>query len=169
MKIDTVLLVLITMLTLAIAATYWKGRWVLVWEGIKKAGGTFRMIWFRILLGVTLGGLIQVLLPGPLIAKWLGPAAGIKGILIGSYVGLFLSGGPYVVLPVIASIYKAGASSGAIIALLAGGLLQVQSLISFHIPFLGVRLPLARFIICLMVPPVVGLAGGAIYQLLGFS
>ncbi|MDP3955052.1 MAG: permease, partial [bacterium] len=165
MKIDVVLLILVTMLAMAIAATFRKGKWPLVGSGFKQAGHTFRSIGFRVLLGMTLGGFIQVLIPSSLIAAWLGPASGIKGILIGSYVGLFFSGGPYVILPIVAAIYKAGAGSGAVIALLTGGMLQVQGLISFHIPFLGVRLPVSRFIACLLVPPLVGLAGGALYQL----
>ena len=119
LKIDAVLLILVTLLAMAIAATFRKGKWPLVGSGFKQAGRTFRFIGIRVLLGMMLGGFIQVLLPSSLIAEWLGPVSGIKGILIASYVGLFFSGGPYVILPIVAAIYKAGAGSGAIIALLA--------------------------------------------------
>ncbi len=165
MKIDITLLILATLLASAIIAVFWRGRWQLVLAGFKQAKRTFASIWYRILLGVILGGMIQVLLPSSVIAHWLGPASGLKGVLIASYVGLFLASGPYVTMPIIAAIYQAGAGSSAIIALMAGNMLQVQGLITFHIPFLGPRLPVARFIICLFVPPLAGIAGGAIFQL----
>ncbi|MBI4296152.1 MAG: permease [Chloroflexi bacterium] len=169
MRIDAALLTLLLLLTVAATAALWKGRWPLLLAGLKQAAGTFRSMWLRMLLGMTLGGLVQVLIPSALIAQWLGPASGLKGILIGSYIGLFLSGGPFVILPVVAAIYQAGASPGPVIALLAGGMLHVQELITYQIPFLGIRLPLARYAVCIFVPPLVGFGGGAIYQLLNLA
>ena len=166
---DIALLIIIVLLAIAITVAFWKGRWPLVWAGLKQTGYTLQSMWLRILLGMALGGFIQVLVPSASIAEWLGPTSGLKGILIGSYTGLFLSGGPYVILPVVASIYKAGAGAGPVIALLAGGMLSVQGLITWYIPFLGVRLSLAKYIICFFVPPIVGLAGGAVYQLLNLG
>lgn len=165
---DTALLILAVLLTIAITIAFWKGRWQLLWSGLKQTGHTLRSMWFRILLGIIFGGLIQVLIPRSSIADWLGPTSGLKGILIASYVGLFVSGGPFVIMPVIASIYQAGAGPAQIIALLAGGLLHVQRLFAWDIPFFGLRLALARFIVALLVPPLIGLTGGALYQLLNF-
>ncbi len=169
MKMDIALLILVVLLTIAITAAFWKGRWQLLCSGLKQTGHTFSSMWFRILLGMMLGGFIQVLVPSATIAEWLGPASGLKGILIGSYVGLFLSGGPYVILPIIAAIYKAGAGAGPIIALLAGGMLAIQGLVTWNIPLLGVRLALAQYVICLFLPPLIGLAGGAVFQLLNLA
>lgn len=163
---DIALLILIVLLAIGITAAFWKGRWQLVWSGLKQTGSTLRSMWLRILLGITFGGLIQVLIPSSLIAEWLGPASGLKGILIGSYAGFFLSGGPYVILPVIATIYHAGAGPGPVISLLAGSMLAIQGLITYYIPFLGIRLAVSKYIICIFIPPLIGLAGGALYQLL---
>jgi len=77
-----------------------------------------------------------------------------------------MSGGPFVILPVIASIYAAGAGVGPVISLLTGGVLGLQGFIAYQIPFLGIRLALTRYIICLFIPPFVGLAGSAVYHLL---
>lgn len=167
--IDVALLIMIVLLVAALTVAFWKGRWVLVGAGLKQTGRTLKSMWFRILLGMMLGGFLQVLVPSASIAEWLGPTSGLKGILIGAYTGLFLSGGPYVVMPVVAAIYHAGAGAGPVIALLAGGLLNVQGLITFYIPMLGVRLSLANYIICFFVPPLIGLAGGAVYHLLGLG
>ncbi len=169
MKMDISLLILLVMFAIAVTLTLWKGRWQLLWSGLKQTGRTLRGVWFRVLLGMTLGGFIQVLIPSSSIAAWLGPASGLKGILIGSYLGLFLSGGPYMILPIIVAILRAGAGPGQIIALLAGGMLGVQEFITWNVPFLGMRLALSRYIISFSVPPLVGLAGGALYRLLNLA
>jgi len=163
---DVALLILIILVIAAMLIAFWKGRWPLLFSGLKQTGNTVKSMWLRILLGITFGGLIQVLIPGPLVAEWLGPTSGLKGILIGSYVGVIMSGGPFVILPVIASIYAAGAGVGPVISLLTGGVLGLQGFIAYQIPFLGIRLALTRYIICLFIPPFVGLAGSAVYHLL---
>lgn len=52
------------------------------------------------------------------------------------------------------------------IALLTGrSLLGIQMLVVWQIPFLGMEIPLARYIACLVVPPLVGLAGAAVFRI----
>ncbi len=164
---DITLLILIVMVSVVLAIAFWKGRWQLIAAGLKRGGNIFKSMWLRILIGITLGGLIQVLIPHELIAEWIGPESGLKGILIGSYVAIFSIGGPHVRMPIIASIYAAGAGAGPIIALLiAMNLLSLQMLLTWQIPFFGVKIPLARYIACLFIPPLAGLVGGGIYELL---
>ena len=79
--------------------------------------------------------------------------------------GAILPGGPYVFLPLIASIYKAGAGVGPVIAFLTGrALLGIHILVVWQIPFLGMEIPLARYIVCLFIPPIVGLVGATIFR-----
>jgi len=166
---DIALLSLVAMLLMAIVIALWKGRLPLLISGLKQTGSTFKSMWPRILLGMTLGGFIQVLVPSTLVGQWLGPTSGLKGILIASYAGTILGGGPYVILPVIAAIYQAGAGVGPVISLLTGVMLGIQGLITWRIPFLGAKLALTRYVVLLFVPPIAGLAGGAIYQLLNLG
>jgi len=167
---DIALLILIAMVLITVIAAFWRGRWQLLISGFKQAGLTLKSMWLRLLLGITFGGLIQVVIPTALIAEWLGPASGLKGILIGSYAGLIISGGPFVTLPVIASIYAAGAGVGPVIAFLVSmNLVGVRILINWQIPFLGAKIALTRYAVCFFIPPLVGLAGGAVYQLLGVA
>ena len=166
MIFDLAFKIMLALLGIAAVVAFWKGRLPLVWAGLRQTGLTLKSMWFRILLGMALGGFIQVLVPSTMIADWLGPASGLKGILIGSYTGFFLGGGPYIVLPVVAAVYKAGAGAAPVIALLAGGMLNVQALVAWYIPILGVRLSVAKYIVALFVPPIIGLAGGAIFHLL---
>jgi len=166
---DISLLILVSMLSVIMVAAFWKGGWQLVISGLKQTGLTFKSMWFRILLGMTLGGLIQEVIPGDLIARWLGPASGLKGILIGSYVFILGAGPPFVILPVIASIRDAGAGVGPIIALLTGGMVRIQGLITYGIPFLGAKLALTRYVVCFFLPPLIGLTGAGVYQLLNLD
>ncbi|MFC2073093.1 permease, partial [Chloroflexota bacterium] len=100
-------------------------------------------------------------------AKWLGHTSGLKGILIGSYIGVILPGGPFIRMPIVASIYRAGAGAGPIIAMLIGRqMLGIHELIVWEIPFLGVGIPVARYIVSLLIPPFAGLAGVAVYRVI---
>ncbi len=164
-KLDITLLILVTLVFLALAACFWKGGYQLVAFGLTRAGQLMNTIWLRLLLGFTLGGLVQVLMPRALIAKWLGPNSGLKGILVASYTSIIMTGGPYIRLPIVASILRAGAGVSPTIALLTGAaLLGLHGLIVWEIPFLGVGIPLARYIACLFIPPLVGLAAGALLR-----
>ena len=163
---DSSLIILAVLVVAALIATLLKGGWALVMDGLRKSYGTLLSMWWRVLLGILLGGFIQVLIPRSLVAEWIGPASGLTGILIGSVAGMVITGGAFVVMPIIASIYTAGAAAGPIIALItAANLIRVQGLFVMEIPFFGARIALSRYVICLFVPPIVGLAGGALFRL----
>ena len=164
-KIDGTLLFLGALVLVAVIAAQFIGGGQLVLDGLQRAGNLFESVWLRLLLGFTLGGMIRLLIPSALIARWLGHTSGIRGLLIGSYIAIIMPGGPYITMPVIAAIYSAGAGIGPIIALLTGrALLGVQMLIVWQIPFLGVEISLARYIACLVLPPLAGMAGATLYR-----
>ena len=170
MKMDLTLLILLVMVSVALVATLWVGRWPLLFTGFKRAGQLAWGIWPRLLLGFTLGGLIKVLIPSSLIMEWLGPASGLKGILIASYAGIFMTGGPYVTLPVVTALYSAGAGAGPVIAFLVSvPSVSIVNLFSWSLPFLGGRIALTRYTIGFFIPPIIGLVGGAIYRLMAVA
>ena len=165
---DVTLLTITSMVVVATIAVVWRGGWAQLVMALKQAGRTMRMVWPRLLMGLTLGGLIQVLIPTSLVVQWLGPASGLKGILIGAYLGILLTGGPFVQLPIIASIYQAGAGAGPVIALLtAGNLLSLPMFFSWHIPFFGFRLASAQYIVALVAAPLIGLLGALVFRVFG--
>ncbi len=165
--VDKALIALAAVVLLAAIAAWWKGGWPLAKEGLVQAGKSGETIWLRLLLGITLSGMVQLLIPRSTITRWLGPDSGFKGIVIGSYSAIVMSGPPYVMLPLIASLYGSGAGVGPIIALLTGeALLGLQNLITWQIPFLGVGIPLSKYAVALVVTPFVGLAGAAVFKLL---
>ena len=168
-KRDPSLLILIALTLIIAAVALWIGGWQRVVSGLANGIHLVNIVWLRLALGFILAGLIQVVISHELISRWLGPTSGMKGILIGSYSGIFMLGGPYVRFPIIASIYRAGAGIGPVIALMTANILGINQLIVWQIPFLGVGISLARYIVCLFIPPLAGLAGAAVYRLLTVS
>jgi uncharacterized membrane protein YraQ (UPF0718 family) len=73
-------------------------------------------------------------------------------------------------MPVVASIYKSGANIGPVISMItARGILGFQMLVVWQIPFFGIELSMARYIPCLVVPPIVGLLGQALFNNLNWT
>ena len=93
-RVDTTLVILIGLVVVAVAAALLKGGGGLAWQGTMQTYGLLKSIWIRLPVGFALGGFIQVLVPRAIIARWLGPNSGIKGIIIGSYTGIVLAGAP---------------------------------------------------------------------------
>ena len=156
---------LLVLVAAAFVLSMWRGGFPMIIDGLSKGWKTFQTMWWRVLAGMILAGFIQVLLPKVLIAEWIGPASGFTGIFIGTFVGMILTGGAFVIIPVIASIYVAGAAEGPIIALLAAAnLTRIQGLFVMEIPFFGNKIALTRFVICLFIPPLVGLMGSGLFR-----
>ena len=65
---DTSFWILIGMLVVAVGFALRRGGPRLVGSGLKEAGLNLKSVWFRLILGFTLGGMVQLLIPGPLIA-----------------------------------------------------------------------------------------------------
>lgn len=167
-KLDKTLLLLVVVVLIAVGIVLSSGGWDLALAGFKQARWLFSSVWLRLLLGFMLGGIIKVLIPKAVIARWLGHSSGVKGIIIGSYLGIFMPGGPFVFLPIIASIYSAGAGPGPVIALLVGrSMLGINPFVVWQIPFFGLELPLARYLVSIFVPPLAGMAGAFLFRVIG--
>ena len=162
---DISLIILIFLVGSALYAAFLRGRWPLIMDGLKRSYTTFLSMWWRVLLGIILAGFVQELIPKTLIADWIGPTSGLIGILMGTLAGMILTGGAFVVIPIIASIYAAGAGEGPIIALLtAANLTRIQGLFVIELPFFGTRISLSRYLICLFVPPIIGFVGSVLFR-----
>ncbi|MBN2398574.1 MAG: permease [Deltaproteobacteria bacterium] len=102
-------------------------------------------------------GMVQVLLPQDLLAKWIGEESGLRGILLGAIAGGFSPGGPYVNLPIAAGLLRAGASAGTMVAFLTGWSLWAVSRLPMEVGILGWRFTLIRLACTFIFPPIAGL------------
>jgi uncharacterized membrane protein YraQ (UPF0718 family) len=124
-------------------------------------------VWLELALGFVLAGLVDVLVPAPVLVKWLGAERGAQGILVGWVSGLLLPGGPYVLFPIMANLFAKGVGAGPLITLItAKTLVSPIRMLTYEAPLMGWPITLARFLPGLLVPPVLGITGQWLFELL---
>jgi len=101
--------------------------------------------------------MVQVLLPKDLLSRWVGTESGLKGILVGTLAGGLTPGGPYVSLPVVAGLLKAGAGAGTMVAFLTSWSLWAVSRLPMEIGILGWKFTVLRLAATFFFPPIAGL------------
>jgi uncharacterized membrane protein YraQ (UPF0718 family) len=132
----------------------------LPFRGLAASGRLLRSVWIELALGFVLAGLLEVLLPQPMLSRWLGPERVGQGVLIGWAAGLIMPGGPYVFFPIAADLFRRGAAPAPLITLLtAKTLVSPIRTLTYEAPLLGWPLTLARFVPGVLLPPVMGLIG----------
>jgi uncharacterized membrane protein YraQ (UPF0718 family) len=138
-------------------------------EGKNVAGLTsaWHMTWQilpLLIFAFITAGMVQVLIPGDVIAKWVGDESGIRGILLGSLAGAFTPGGPYVSLPVAAGLLKAGAGIGTMVAFVAAWSLIAVSRLPLQIGIMGWRFTWIHLLSVTLLAPVAGLIANLIVK-----
>lgn len=125
-------------------------------EGFRAASKQFLQAFPVVLLTFLLLGLLAVLVPKEIVARWISEQAGFRGILLGTIAGAIAPGGP-VVQAIIASIaLKMGAGVGALVAFLTAGALAHILLLPMEIGLLGWRFVVARLACTCFFPPIAG-------------
>jgi uncharacterized membrane protein YraQ (UPF0718 family) len=154
----------------AIGAAFGTGGLDGLLEGTRASNALLWRALPYMVLGITLAGMLQVLVPPRTIARWMGDEAGITGLAIGVLAGMITPGGPYVMYPVAAALMNSGAGIGAL-----GGFansrhaLPMQRLLIWEIPFLGVPFALARYSVAIAMPVITIVLVPMIYRLMPAS
>ena len=126
-------------------------------EGLKRGLTMTVEILPLLLFAFVVAGMVQVLLPQEMLARWIGGESGLRGILIGTVAGGLAPGGPYVSLPIVAGLLRAGASAGTMVAFLTGWSLWAVSRLPMEFGILGWRFTLIRLACVFFFPPIAGL------------
>ena len=135
-------------------------------HGLLRGGNLFLGLLPRLLVGFALAGLVQQAIPEQAMQKWLGHDAGIRGMMVGSLIGMVLPGGPYVIYPLVAGLRFSGASMGSLLSLVtAKELFGPVRLIAWEYPLLGGQFLIVRCVVSFLVPLLVGMVGQRIYVL----
>lgn len=135
-------------------------------EGLAISYRMLRTVGHLMLLGMVLAAMMQVLMPAQLISQWMGPQSGMQGIFIGMAVGIVMTGGPYMIVPIAASLFAAGAGAGPVAAFItAWSMIPLKRAILYELPLLGGRLTAARLIVCLPFPLLAGLLIPPLFEL----
>lgn len=125
--------------------------------GLKSAWTMTYEVLPLLLFAFIVAGMIQVLLPRELLSKWVGTESGLRGILIGTIAGGLTPGGPYVSLPVVAGLIRAGASAGTMVAFLTAWSLWAVTRLPMEVGILGWKFTAIRFASTFFFPPIAGL------------
>ena len=124
--------------------------------GLKSAGNLLLQILPLLIFAFIVGGMIQILVPGEFISKWVGAESGFRGLLIGSEIGGIMHGGPYVSMPIIAGLLRTGASIGTMVALITAWSLIAIGRLPMEIGILGWKFALIRMACVFFFPPIAG-------------
>ena len=153
---DTTTLILAAVAAILLVVAFFRGR-DLPLAGLQAAGRTLWRNLPLLLLGFALAGLAQVLIPRDWITRWLGAQAGVKGVLVGCVVGGLVPGSPYATFPLVAALYRAGASLGAVVGFVSAWALWSVSRLPVEIALIGPKPALVRYTVTFVVPPIAGL------------
>jgi uncharacterized membrane protein YraQ (UPF0718 family) len=154
MLISTLIMAAIAIILLMIG--YFRGQGQHI-AGLKAGGMMTLQILPLLIFAFIAAGMIQALIPQAVIAKWVGTASGLRGIMIGSVAGALTPGGPYVSMPIVAGLYRAGAGTSTMVAYLTGWSVLAVARLPLEIGIIGPRFTFIRLCSSLILPPIAGL------------
>ncbi len=161
MLIPTVIMGVIAIVLLVIVYQRGGGEHIL---GLKLAGNLLLQIIPILIFAFIIAGMIQVLVPTEMISKWVGAESGFRGILIGTAIGGFMPGGPYVSLPIAAGLLRAGAGIGTMVALITAWSLLAFARLPIEIGLIGWKFTLIRLACVFLFPPIAGLIANKFFS-----
>ena len=161
MLIPTVIMGVIAIVLLVIVYQRGGGEHIL---GLKLAGNLLLQIIPILIFAFIIAGMIQVLVPTEMISRWVGAESGFRGILIGTAIGGFMPGGPYVSLPIAAGLLRSGAGIGTMVALITAWSLLAVARLPIEIGLIGWKFTLIRLACVFFFPPIAGLIANKFFS-----
>ena len=161
MLIPTIVMGLLAVVLIFISYNKGGGEHIL---GLKAGGSMLLQIAPLLIFAFIIAGMVQVLLPVEIISKWVGTESGFRGVLIGTVVGGFAPGGPYISLPIAAGLLRVGASVGTMVAFLTSWSLWGVSRLPLELGIMGWKFTLIRIACTFFFPPIAGLIANRLFS-----
>jgi uncharacterized membrane protein YraQ (UPF0718 family) len=112
----------------------------------------------KVLAGCLIGAFVTLLLPRELVARWVGHESGFAGLLIATFFGFLLPGGPITIYPVAGALLVMGADAGAIVAFIVSWtLIGYTRALVWELPFFGADFVIWRMVAAIPLPILAGL------------
>ncbi|GAA6180471.1 hypothetical protein NBRC116594_19090 [Shimia sp. NS0008-38b] len=119
----------------------------------------------KIFCGFFIAAAVPILIPPDQLAHWVGKDSGPRGVVVVSFAGALIPGGPTMIFPLAANFRLAGASTATLISFVtAWNLLGVNRTVIWEISFLPIEFVTLRVLLCLPVPILVGFAAHRIFR-----
>lgn len=153
MLIPTIIMAVLAVVLLVVGYSQGEGQHILgLRSGIKMIVEILPLLLFAFIVA----GMVQVLLPQEMLSRWIGEESGLKGIFIGTLAGGLTPGGPYVSLPLVAGLLKAGAGVGTLVAFLTAWSLWAVARLPMEFGILGWKFTFVRLVCTFFFPPIAG-------------
>ena len=118
------------------------------------------LLWFvlpRMVPALILAGLMQVLVPQEVVARYFGHAAGFRALAIATVAGALTPGGPMVSVPLLVAAANSGAGTPSLVAYMtAWSLFGVQRIIAWEAPLMGWQFVSVRVLASIALPVLAG-------------
>jgi len=132
-------------------------------RALRLAFGQLVQTFPRVILALIAAGFIAEIVPGRLIAGWLDADSGFAGVAVASLIGAVIPGGPSLAIPMAAVLFKAGAGTPQMVALVtAWSVFAIHRILGNEVPLVGWRFTLVRLVSAGWAPLLCGLAAGLI-------
>ena len=153
MLIPTVIMAVLAVVLLAVGYSKGEGQHI---QGMRSGLKMIVDILPLLLFAFIVAGMVQVLLPQEMLSRWIGEESGLKGIFIGTLAGGLTPGGPYVSLPLVAGLLKAGAGVGTLVAFLTAWSLWAVARLPMELGILGWKFTFVLLACTFFFPPIAG-------------
>ena len=156
--------ILLGLVTLVLAGIAWRtGGFNLVLAGLANGANTLLLVIPLLLAAFLIAGLVQTLVGTEMVERWLGASSGWRGIALACVGGALIPGGPYAYYPIAAALLQAGAGLGVLVAFVTAKNLWSLSRLPLEVALLGPNLTWMRFVITLIIPPLLGFLSEALF------
>jgi len=119
----------------------------------------------RLVPALLVAGLMQVLVPQELVARYFGQASGFRALLFASVAGILTPGGPMVSVPFMVVLANSGAALPPLVAYMTSwSLFGMQRIITWEAPLLGWPFVFARVLPSLAFPMIAGWLAGVFHS-----
>jgi len=161
MLIPTIVMGLLAIILTFIAYNRGGGEHIL---GLKSTGNMLIQLVPLLIFALIVAGMVQVLVPQEMISKWVGAESGFRGLLIGTAMGGFTPGGPFVTMPIAAGLLRAGAGIGTMVAFLTAWSLIAVARLPMELGVMGWKFTLIRLACTFFFPPIAGLIANRLFS-----
>jgi uncharacterized membrane protein YraQ (UPF0718 family) len=140
-------------LAVLVGVVAWRGQ---LGEAARASGSQLGQFGPLLVLALLLVGCTEVLLSRELVERWLSDAAGLRGIAIAWVAGMLTPGG-ITGFPVVAGLHRVGVAPAVLVTYLVSMSTLSLLRIPMEVSFIGGRLAMLRFFVCVGLPPLAGL------------
>ncbi|WP_137128247.1 permease [Roseomonas sp. HF4] len=134
-------------------------------KAVTDAGQSILKILPMFAVALPMAAFLAELIPADAASAWIGPESGTTGILVASFAGGLMPGGPFVTFPLVLAFAKAGAGVAQMVALVTGwSIFAIHRIVTWEYPLLGWRFVALRVLAAAPLPIIAGLLAELVLQ-----